>query len=248
MRLRCGIGLVILLFVPLACAATPVRILFMHHSTGANLIREGEVREALTTRGYEFWDHGYNDEGLSDARGEPTGLNYSVPDDNTDPDGWAAIFSQGVVAPPSTTFSSMLLYDVVLFKSCFPTSNIADDEMLAAYEGNYLRIRETIDAHPDTLLIAFTSPPLVPNETEPANAARAREWAAYLVSDAFGEGRQNLAIFDFFSLLADSDGVLRREYRSDDWDSHPNETANRTIGPLLVDFADAAVARWRASP
>lgn len=217
----------------------------MHHSTGANLLRDGGVRDGLSALGYEFWDHGYNDEGLNDARGEPTGVSYAVPDDNTDPDGWAAVFSQAVTEPPSNTLSWMLEYDVILFKSCFPTSNITDDEMLANYKGDYLRIRETVDAHPDTLFIALTPPPLVPNETEPANAARAREWAAYLVSDEFVGGRRNLAAFDLFSLLADADGVLRQEYRGDEWDSHPNEFANRTVGPELIEFVRQAVGAWQ---
>ncbi len=80
----------------------------------------------------------------------------------------------------------------------------------------YLRIRDAIDAHPETLFIALAPPPLVPDETEPANAARAREWIAYLVSDEFVGGRRNLAVFDFFSLLADANGVLRPEYRGDE--------------------------------
>jgi hypothetical protein len=235
MRLRPVIGLVALLLASLGCAATPVRI------------REGGVREGLSALGYEFWDHGYNDEGLTDARGEPAGVSYAVPDDNTDPGGWAAVFSQDVVTPPANTLSWMLQYDVVLFKSCFPTSNITDDEMLASYEGFYLRIREAIDAHPDTLFIAFTPPPLVPNETEAANAARAQEWAAYLASDEFLGGRRNFVVFDFFSLLADANGLLRQEYRADEWDSHPNELANRTLGPELVEFVRQAVGAWQGS-
>ncbi len=60
MRLRLASGLLeVVLIASLTCAATPIRILFMHHSTGANLIREGEVREGLSALGYESWDHGY---------------------------------------------------------------------------------------------------------------------------------------------------------------------------------------------
>jgi hypothetical protein len=228
-----------------AGSAAPIRILFMHHSTGANLIQQGGLREGLSALGYEFSDHGYNEEGLCDARGNPTGANFAVPDDNTDPDGWAAVFAQPVVAPPANTLSWMLGYDVVLFKSCFPSSNITDEEMLSNYKTHYLSIRAAIDRTPDRLFIAFTPPPLVPSETDPANAARARAWAEYLTSDEFRGGRKNLAVFDFFSLLADANGVLRQEYRGDEWDSHPNRLANEAIGPRLVDFVRQAIVEWQ---
>lgn len=224
------------------------RILFMHHSTGANLVRGGAVREGLTAMGYEFWDHGYNDEGLFDARGRATRLSFDVPDDNTNPDGWAAVFAQEPTSPSENAFSHMLEYDVILFKSCFPASNITDDEMLANYTLWYAGIRSAIDLHPETLFILFTPPPLVPNDTEPANAARAIQWAAYLSSDAYTGGRANLAVFDFFTLLADERGFLRQEYRVDAWDSHPNERANQTIGPYLVQFVDESIGRWHAGP
>jgi hypothetical protein len=54
MRLRSAFGLVVVLLVAgWGCAATPIRILFMHHSTGANLVRERDSRRA-STPGYEF--------------------------------------------------------------------------------------------------------------------------------------------------------------------------------------------------
>ena len=226
-------------------ATAPTRILFMHHSTGANLIREGGVREGFSALGYEFWDHGYNEEGLANQAGDPTGANFEVPDDNTNPDGWAAVFAQTVTSPPSNALSRLLRYDVILFKSCFPSSNITDDEMLANYKQYYLSIRAVVDLHPDKLFIAFTPPPLVPNETEPANAERARQWAAYLTSPEYVGQRTNLAVFDFFTLLAGTEGTLRAEYRGDPWDSHPNQRANEAVGPVLVDFVHQAIVAWR---
>ncbi len=47
-----------------------------------------------------------------------------------------------------------------------------------------------------------------------------------------------------FDLLADGDDVLRAEYRMGEYDSHPNELANRTIGLLFVDFIDQAVRSY----
>lgn len=252
-RARASLVIVLLVVVPFvmstihpaAAQERPLRVIFMHHSTGAGLIWGGALREHVTALGYDFWDHGYNEEGLTDGAGNPLRTNWNVPDDNTDPDGWYAIFNQPVTDPPANTFSHMLDYDVILFKSCFPSSNIEDDGMFADYQRYFLSMRDIMDQHPDRLFIPFTTPPLVPNETTAENAARARRWAAYLTSDEYLAGHPNIAVFDFFSALADEDGFLRADYRADEWDSHPNDIANQAVAPLLAAFVDEAVrAYW----
>lgn len=239
------IGVCILLVASLmpvqAQSDEPVRIIFMHHSTGANLIAQGGVREAFAALGYEFWDHGYNGDGLADPQGNATGISYNVPGDNTDPDGWYETFQLPYTDPPSNALSEMLQYDVIIFKSCFPSSHIVDQAMFDAYREYFLAIRDVIDQYPDKLFIPFTTPPLVPNETDAEAAARAREWAAYLTSDEYLAGHPNIFVFDFFTLLADEDGFLRAEYRADEWDSHPNEVANQAVGPVFVDFVAQAI-------
>ena len=44
--------------------------------------------------------------------------------------------------------------------------------------------------------------------------------------------------------MADENGFLRQEYRSDEWDSHPNDIANAIAGPILVQFVDAAIRNF----
>ena len=245
MNSRVLVTLGALLLIGFAAASAqdsaPVSIIFMHHSTGQGIIQQGSVREGLADLGYQFWDHGYNDEGLTDPSATALGINWDVPGDNTDPDGWYEIFQQPFTDPPANTFSHMLQHDVIIFKSCFPTSDITDDDMFAAYQRYYLGIRDVIDQYPDKLFVAWTTPPLVPNSTTPENAARARRWAEYLTSGEYLDGHPNITVFDIFNVLADEDGFLRAEYRGDEWDSHPNELANQAVGPLLVDFVDQAV-------
>jgi len=228
-----------------ALAQAPTRIIFLHHSTGENLINQGGVREGLTARGYEFWDHGYNSDGLRGPDGASTGRSFDVPDDNTDPDGYAAIFSQPLHDPPDNTFSHLMQYDVIAFKSCFPTSNIGDDEQLNQYKSYYRVIRDRMDQFPHKLFIVFTPPPQVPGSSNPDEARRARAFANWLKSDDYLAGHPNVVTFDFFDLLAGADNFLRPEYRVSNDDAHPNERANQTIGPILVDFVDQAIRRFR---
>mgnify|MGYP005834731235 CR=1 FL=1 len=229
-------------------AARPVSIIFLHHSCGANLIEQGGLRERLTALGYAFYDHGYNADGLVLADGAPAGYDFGVPDDNTDPDGFAAIFAQPLHDPPDNTFSHLMQYDVIAFKSCFPVSNIESDEQLAQYKAYYLSIRNRMDQYPDKLFIIVTQPPQVPNNTLPDMTVRARVFANWLASPEFLAGHPNVVTFDFFGLLADpASNCLRPEYRVDEYDAHPNELANRTIAPLFVDFiAQAATAYFGA--
>ncbi len=232
----------LMISIPVSAQETrQIKIIFLHHSCGQNLIEEGQVREGLTALGYAFFDHGYNGDGLRLPDGTWTGGNFDVPDDNTDPDGLAAIFSQPLLDPPENTFSLLMQYDVIVFKSCFPVSNIGDDAQLAGFQSDYLSIRDTVDQYPEKLFVVVTQPPQVPNNTDDEEAQRARMFTDWLASDEYLEEHPNLVTFNFFDLLADEDHVLKSEYRMDQWDAHPNEAANREIGPVFVDFLDTEI-------
>lgn len=219
-----------------ALAQEPTRIIFLHHSCGHNLIEEGGVREGLTQLGYDFYDHGYNEQGLRLPDGTYAGRNFDVPGDNTDPDGFAEIFAQPLHDPPDNAFSHLMQYDVIAFKSCFPVSNIADAHQLEAYKQHYLAIRERMDQYPEKAFIIVTQPPQVPGASNRQEANRARAWTQWLRSDEFLAGHSNVFVFDFFDYLAGDDNFLRREYRYDNYDGHPNARANEEIGPHFVDF------------
>jgi hypothetical protein len=221
------------------------RVMFLHHSCGANLIEQGGLRQLLTDLGYEFYDHGYNGDGLVLADGTWTGTNFDVPDDNTNPDGYANIFAQPLDDPPDNTFSHLMEYDVIAFKSCFPVSNIESDEQLAEYESYYLSIRDRMDEYPDKIFIVVTQPPEIPNDTDADMASRARAFTAWLASDEYLSGHANVFTFNFFDLLADpSTNMLRAEYQTDEYDAHPNELANQTIAPQFADFIDQSVRAY----
>ncbi len=224
--------------------AQGTRIIFLHHSCGANLIAEGGVREGLTALGYEFYDHGYNDDGLVLADGTWTGTNFDVPGDNTDPDGYATIFAEPLHDPPDNTFSHLMQYNVIAFKSCFPVSNIESDLQLQEYRSYYLSIRDRMDQYPDKVFVIVTQPPEVPANSSPDAAARARSFTSWLQSGEYLGGHPNIFVFDFFGLLVGDDNFLRPEYRMDEYDAHPNELANRTIGPLFVDFLDQSIRSY----
>ncbi len=234
-------------------------VIFLHHSVGSGLIDGGNVRGLLTDKGYQFWDHGYNSQGLTMPNGQPAGYDYGIPGDNTNPSGFDAIFQQPLdpnspahPSRPTNAFSGLMRHDVIAFKSCYTAAmDLWSRDILTSYNSYYLRIRQRIDQYPDHLFVAFTFPPLRPEQTNATNAALAREFANWLKSPEYTAGHPNLFVFDFFDLLAESDptrpdyNMLRAAYRNPDpSDSHPNSTANAVNGPKLVDFLDNAVRSY----
>ena len=227
-------------------------VIFLHHSTGRALVSKGNVRPLFTELGYQFWDHGYNHEGLVRPDGTPTDASYRIPGarggGNTDVDGLAQLFTQPVTAPPSNALSRLLQHEVIAFKSCFPNSAVKSDKIQEQFQTWYLQMRDVMDQHPDRIFIVVTSPPLHPQKTNADEGHRARAIADWLKSSAYLEGHPNVFTFDFFDLLADpSTNALRSEYQLDSGEpnSHPNQLANETIGPLFVKFIDEAVQTYR---
>jgi hypothetical protein len=224
-------------------------IIFLHHSVGRNLITHGGVRESFTKAGYNFWDHDYNDPGLTDPSGQLVGYSYNVPDDNTDIDGLARIFNQRVYPLTLNTLSGLLQHEVIIFKSCFPNSSITSDDQMVQDKALYLEIREVMDKYPDKIFIVVTTPPLNPAETNLEIAARARPMANWLKSDEYLKGHPNIFTFDFFSYLAEEDrsspqfNMLKKAYQNGT-DSHPNLLANETIGPKFVQFVIESIQSY----
>src|SRR3990167_5321140 len=230
-----------------------LKLLFIHHSTGGNLIKYGKVRDLVREKlqNIEFWDHGYNlypifprllamftfHTGLTDKNGQITGEDFDIVLSNNSPREYADIFSRD---PTSFTLKQILNHDIVMLKNCFPTTKIESDEKLEEHKKYYTQVANSLKKYPDKLFIVFTSPPLRLEVTRPDWAKRARELANWMKSELI-EGSKNLKVFDFFDLLADKIGenanMLRRDYCP--WfsrDSHPNTKANREIAPKLAEF------------
>lgn len=244
-----------------------IRIVFLHHSTGGNLVHQGRARERfreLDPR-IEFWDHGYDPSGLRamwgirtlraspyyglrDGQGRLQSSTWHIPHNNTDPHGLAELFQQRVSTPPDNALSHLLQFDVVVFKSCYPVTAIADETQLEGYKEHYLTIRETIDRYPQTLFIPMTPPPLRASLTTVAQAERARRFADWMQSDAFAGGRGNIAVYDFFDTLAASkddpafaNTLQPRWCLPDPSDSHPNRAANEGVVGAWVNFIATTV-------
>lgn len=235
---------------PSVVAGARTNLFFLHHSTGEGIITGGDVRGVIAKYNqshgtkFEFWDHGYNDDGLRNPQGQRVGT-YDIPDDNTDPVGLFNLWTTNNGARQKILAN----HQVIAFKSCFPASDIQDDETLNQYKQWYLAMRAVFDTHPDKIFVVMSQPPLHRLATEPATAKRARQFANWLKSAEYLGGHPNVVCFDLFDLLAKADdgsataNMLRYEYEGshDDSDSHPNDVGNQAVGPIFAQFLiDAA--------
>ena len=252
--------------------SSSIRAIFIHHSTGGDLIKHGNVRHLFreATPNIEFWDHGYDPEkikgylhltsqfqlhiyGLRDESGQLLSRSFHIPNHNTDPDGLSKLFSQSVTKPPKNALSEILEFDTIIFKSCFPTTRISSDHQLKAYQTYYHIIRDTIDKYPNKLFIPMTPPPLRASMTNSEMADRARQYANWLMSEEYHQNRANLIPFNYFDMLATPSNskepnVLRLEFCAlFPFDSHPNAVAHRTIAPKYVDFIVGAINKFFAN-
>ena len=179
---------------------------------------------------------------------------------------------------------------IVMFKSCFPNSDITGDgnepgdpfsatRTLANYQAiyrhpdgsghafthnevTYKPLEDIFSAHPDTLFIVITAPPLhyaPADATTNDNAQRARVFNNWLKSDWLAQYNtthpdlNNVAVFDLFNELAYAADVpahpnrLKAEYGGDSGDSHPNSAANLHLTQIFAtnpdNFLDSA---WNA--
>jgi hypothetical protein len=262
-----GVFLIAVLIISPAMADDITNIFFLHHSTGGNLISQGNVRSLIATyntqhgTSYEFWDHGYNGDGVHD-QSNTYYSNYNIPDDNTNPDGFNVLFAQPVHTPPDNAFSRIMnahqmgartiTHQVFIFKSCFPASNITSEQMLADYKTWYLAMRDVMDEHPDKIFIPLTPPPLTRTSTTVANAGRAQRFADWLTSPEYLSGHPNIFVFDFRDCLMERDSTsiyyncLRQAYGGAGDDSHPNTLANQTVGPIFVAFIINSITSFQA--
>lgn len=215
MLLRATLFALALLLVPTGLQAQNTDdFVFIHHSCGSNWLGEGGLTTALDAKTYidEVNDITYGTDMPSDT-GRPDSLG-SVPGDNTNMNHWVPWFND-YLAHVKTYGCSTGVNRIIMFKSCYPLSNITEDgsdpagdpfsgtQSLANYRavfrhpsgsGNtysnggytYRPLEDIFAQNPDFLFVVVTAPSNVPSETCNDWADRARVFGNWLKNDWLG--------------------------------------------------------------
>jgi hypothetical protein len=232
------------------------QILFLHHSTGEGVYWEGGVPEWISAynqnqeTSFQIFERAYPDE--------------PYPWENYPYDYWN-LWINGACdsSNPNIECVDTLTqkYNVIIFKHCFPGAAIEEDignpdvstqtKTLENYKEQYRALRDLMDSYPDNLFMVWTLTPLHRLATNSSEAARARQFVEWVKNDFLsedGKAHNNITIFDFWGIVAEDDtnppygkvNCLKYEYEGSHFssDSHPNQAANETAGPM---FAQAIV-------
>ena len=218
------------------------QLLFVHHSVGENWLNEGGLRDSLQRLGVGV--HGV-------TYGSDIGQ-------NTDMSDWVSKFGGYFVKMikydirPDILYPSNLENDVIMFKPCFPNSDIVGEgaapgnpsdkaRTIWNYKSVFENLKGQFSKAPGKLFIYVTAPPLVAQQTSEENAARARQFNNWVKNEFANDymkqtGLRNFLVFDLFDTLADQENYLRPSFRRSDSDSHPNAEGSREATRRFMQF------------
>ncbi len=229
------------------------RIIFLHHSVGKNILQQGGLRDSLLEMGIFVKGATYGDE-----IGQFTDVCHWTPKFSADFDQILKFKNH-----PNVYYTDDRRNDIIMFKSCFPNSDISGEgsgsgdptsreRTIANYRAAFEEIGKQFAKHPDRLIIYWTTPPLTPASTTPEAAKRAREFNNWVTGEYLSSYRQktglnNFYVFDLYSILSDDSNVLRQEFRPEDaTNSHPNEVANTTVARHFMEFFKPILSEWES--
>lgn len=213
-------------------------IIFLHHSTGNNIWKGG----------VPAWFEKYNAENGTDyniiERAFPSGDPYKWK--NYPFDYWNIwVQNAGPEAFMEEPTLEMLTpeYDVIVFKHCYPVSNVLEDtgspditsevKSIENYKLQYEALKEKLQSFPDNKFIVWTGAALVEKNTNPENAQRAKAFFDWVINEWDEEG-DNIFIWDLYKLETEGGLYLKTEYAEADDNSHPNEAFAQKVAPLFA--------------
>jgi hypothetical protein len=252
--------LILILAVTLGAAAAGAQVrfrsgIFLHHSTGGCIWGPNGSATSVPQEMHSYnFNHGYS--GLDSVSMQEQWY-PSVAGDN-EWSTWHSIFETDL---PDDLSSILSANRIIMIKSCFPASDLSGvgqpsdtasptDKTIANYKWHWRHIVSVMNGHRGNYFVVWTNAPLERESTDSA-AARlsdvfcrwAKDTLAAGLDPVYGAFPPNVHVFDFFHMLANSDGFLPDAYRAGPYDSHPNDAATALVAPQLVtEVFDAAIA------
>lgn len=220
--------------------SSSAKVIYLHHSTGG-VIWDGGVDTAIEN--YNT-NHGtsYSITQMEFPKSSPYGWN------NYPYDYWNIwVNHAGASAYMEEPTLEMLTqtYDVIVWKHCFPVSNVVDDtgspditssvKSEENYKLQYNALKEKMHEFPNKRFIVWTGSALVESATNAEEAGRARDFANW-VKTTWDEPGDNIYIWDFRDLETGGGLYLLPENAASTSDSHPNPTFAATAAPLIGQY------------
>lgn len=218
---------------PNALMGKSVRILFLHHSTGEN----------VWNGGVEGWLNQYNSKNNAQYNIEEM-IFPSEPYEwaNYPYDYWLLwVKNAGKGYKGQPTLESLARkYDVIIWKQCFPGSEIEEDggspsvsskvKTLENYKLQYAALKKKMREFPNVRFIVWTPAVELNGNIDAAQAKRTRDFAKWVVQD-WDEKGDNIFVWDFYSYETDGGLFMKRENSVGKNDAHPNKKFSSQVAP-----------------
>lgn len=252
-----------------------VKLIFLHHSTGENWLADeyGDLGLTLSQNNYFVSDtnYGWGPDAIGDRTDIPNWLEWFRGDQTERI--MQAVYSE---SGQNSSYTRTLAdpggeNEIILFKSCFPNSNLDGDPNDAPAPGTdytvgnakfvYNEILKYFATRPDKLFIVITAPPV----SDPSLAENARAFNLWLVNDWLRENNyleNNVAVFDFYNVLTGPNnhhrfvdgqiehvfdpGLNTSYYPSAADDDHPSVEGSRKATEEFIPLLNIFYHRWKA--
>ncbi len=252
-----------------------VKLIFIHHSVGENWLTDGDgnLGRTLGENNYFVSDtnYGWGPDSIGDATDYYNWYDWFLgPESGRYLD---ALYSEsGQNSSDTRTLSDPGGENqIIIFKSCFPNSDLGGNPNEAAADGEWYTVGHAkyvynqllgyFNSRPDKLFIVITPPPLL----DSTHAENAREFSRWLVEDWLIENDypfNNVAVWDLHNTLTNPDNHHRFQdgaiehtinhgngilYYDSDGDEHPNSVGNQKATAEFVPMLNIFYNRWIAS-
>jgi hypothetical protein len=256
--------------------AQPVKLIFIHHSTGENWLTDGygDLGKTLAENNYFVSDtnYGWGPEAIGDRTDIPDWVEW-FRSDNTDRYMQALFAESGQNSNYTRTLGDPGgENEIVMFKSCFPNSALEGfpndppnpEGWLTVGHAKYVynELLKYFGTRPDKLFVVITAPPL----QDPSFAQNARAFNEWLMNAWLRENNytlNNVAIFDFYNVLTGPQHYHRYAngqvvhyfkpnqntsyYPTSREDDHPSPEGSHKATKDFVPLLNVFYHRWKAS-
>lgn len=249
-----------------------VKLIFIHHSTGENWLRDdyGRLGQTLGANNYFVSDtnYGWGPNSIGDRTDIPNWLEWFRSDDTATY--MTALFNESA---QNSSYTRTLVdpggeNEIIMFKSCFPNSaleglpNDLPDPNPGLTVGHakyvYNEILQYFALHPEKLFVVITAPPLS-DGTYAANARAFNNWLVYHWLYENNYTQSNVVVFDFYNVLTHSthhhrfyNGDIQHYFATQNTlyypsgDDHPSEAGSQKATKEFVTLLNVYYNRWKA--
>jgi len=229
------------------------KIVFLHHSTGKNIWigKTNRYVYKLTKKGdvQKFFNH-YNSVHKT---------NYCIKEmvfPKAVPYGWKnypydyyKIWVKNAGETPYLEEPTLEMltkeYDIIIFKHCFPVSNIAADNgapdidcevrRIENYKLQYNALKKKMHEFPENKFIVWTPAVNTSNLMNEDEAIRTKQFYKWMVEE-WDEDGDNIYIWDFYKYETDGGLFLSEKNALSPNNSHPNKEFAGRVAPLFCNF------------